>query len=90
MPDSRSSSCSTNSFNFDNNASSLINQPRLGLGSSDSENIALRRNLREMGLLRKKQKNLTIEQQYTEKLIDLSSKSIQVSKKMSGKLVYAV
>nr|XP_039273938.1 uncharacterized protein LOC120347890 [Styela clava] len=50
-----------------------------GLGSTDNENIALRRNHRELELLCRKQKMLGIEKEYVMKIIDLNSKSTQVN-----------
>ena len=56
-----------------------IGKPRVGLGSTANENIALRRNHREMELLWKTQKTLIDEEEYVLKLIDLYEKSVQVS-----------
>jgi len=53
-------------------------KPRVGLGSTANENIALRRNHRELEHLWKKKKTLGEEQQYVLKLIELYSKSVQV------------
>ena len=56
-----------------------IEKPRIGLGSTANENIALRRNYREMELLWKTQKTLVEEEGYVLKLIELYEKSVQVS-----------
>ena len=58
--------------------SDTIGKPRMGLGSTANENIALRRNYREMELLWKTQKTLVDEEEYVLKLIDLYEKSVQV------------
>ena len=54
-------------------------KPRMGLGSTANENIALRQNYREWELLWKTQKTLMDEEEYVLKLIDLYEKSVQVS-----------
>lgn len=53
-------------------------KPRLGLGSTENENIAMRRNVRELELLTRKHKMLGIEQEHMMKIIDLNCKNIQV------------
>jgi len=58
--------------------SDIVEKPRLGLGSTANENIALRRNYREMELLWKTQKTLVEEEGYVLKLIELYEKSVQV------------
>lgn len=55
-----------------------VGKPRMGLGSTANENIALRRNYREMEQLWRKQKILGEEREWVLKLIDLYSKSVQV------------
>ncbi|XP_076813674.1 uncharacterized protein LOC143460147 isoform X2 [Clavelina lepadiformis] len=54
-----------------------VGKPRMGLGSTANENIALRRNYREMEMLWRTQKILGDEQVWVLKLIDLYEKSVQ-------------
>nr|XP_026693467.1 non-muscle caldesmon-like [Ciona intestinalis] len=56
-----------------------VGKPRLGLGSTANENIALRRNYQELEQLWKKQRMLGEEEVWILKLIDLYSKSVQVN-----------
>lgn len=56
-----------------------VGKPRMGLGSTANENIALRQNCRELALLWKTQKTLVDEEDYVLKLIDLYEKSVQVN-----------
>ena len=52
--------------------------PKLGLGSTANENIALRQNLQEQGLLLRKKKSLGSERDHTMKVIDIYMKTVQV------------
>lgn len=65
-------------FSIDSTGDYMQSKSRLGLGSTDNENIALRRNHREMELLVRRQKMLGLEQEYVVKMIELNSKSAQV------------
>ena len=81
--DGTSTSTSTTAYSYEaeisvDEESDIVEKPRLGLGSTANENIALRRNYREMELLWKTQKTLGEEEGYVLKLIELYEKSVQV------------
>lgn len=84
----RPAKSSTDILGVDAKSEGLIFNPRLGLGSTDNENIALRRNHREMELLVRKQKTLGQEQEYVVKMIELNSKSAQVQRIFVFRYIY--
>lgn len=80
---SQTSSSSTGSESLKSEDSSAFEgddepYPKLGLGSTSSENIALRQNLQEHGVLVRKKRNLGSERDYVMKVMGLYTKTIQV------------